>query len=220
MNTSSPLLLVLGLCSGVGAVARAQDGLEPPRVTRERGLVFAAPDGWRAAEPLENEREAWSVAPAAPHGARLRVSLLRLKRPKPLDERVARFAAAFEGADGRPLAASAATRQAVEVPEAEGVTATLVALAGVFVGALEPGAEERVRREGWGALHAVLEGPDGTWVASVVGPAAAVERCREGFVALIKAVRVGMVEVEVTPPQEPATEPEPEPDAPDGDEGE
>jgi hypothetical protein len=213
MNTSQGLLLVvLGLVAGL---ARAQDGLEPPRATRERGLVFTAPAGWRPAEPLETEREAWVVGD---RGARLRVSLLRLKRGKPLDERVARWAAAFEGAAGEPLAPEAARREAIPVPEAEGVTAHLVSLAGAFVGALEPGAEERVRREGWAALLAVLDGPDGTWIASVVGPAADVERCREGVVALIKAVRIGMVEVE--PPA-----PEPAPDAtddpePDGEEGE
>lgn len=215
------LSIVVGACAALGpVVAQAQDGLEPPRATRERGLVFAAPETWRATEPLESEREAWIVPPAAAGARRLRVALLRNKRGKSVDERVARWAAAFEDADRRPLAASAVKRETIPVPDAEGVTATLVSLAGAFVGALEPGAEERLRREGWSALHAVLEGPDGTWVASVVGPSAAVDACRDGFVALIKAVRIGMIEVpvEVAPPPEPATEAEP--DEPEGDEGE
>lgn len=208
--------LVLGLCV---VAARAQDGLEPPRATRERGLVFAAPEGWRATEALESEREAWIVPPGAAGAPRLRVALLRNKKGKPLDERVARWAAAFEGPDGEPLAPTAVKRETIPVALAEGVTATLVGLSGAFVGALEPGAEERLRRDGWSALHAVLEGPDGTWVASVIGPAAAVDACRGGFVALIKGVRVGMIEVpvEVAPP-EPATEPEP--DEPEDEEGE
>ncbi|MCO5168412.1 MAG: hypothetical protein M9894_18895 [Planctomycetes bacterium] len=181
----------------LGGLAAGQDGLEPPRARRERGLVFKAPDGWRAAEPIEPERAAWTVRPD-PEGPRLRVTLLRERGRRPLAERVKTWAGHFEGEDGEPLGPDAAERVEVDAPEAEGVDATLVAVRGTFSGPLEPG-DERRARPGWAALHAVLEGPDGTWVASLVGPAAVVDRCRQGMVSLIEGVRVGLVEAEVEP---------------------
>lgn len=182
------------------ALAWSQDGLEPPRPRRERGLVFTTPDGWRAAEPVEPERAAWSVRDPA-GGARLRVVLYRHRARRPLDERVAAWASQFEGEEGEPLPASAATLEELSPRDARGVTATLVALRGAFTGALEPGAEERRRREGWAALHAVVEGPDATWVISAVGPQDLVDRAREGVVALVREVRVGLVEPD-PPPRE------------------
>lgn len=195
-------------------LASAQDGLEPPRASRERGLAFTTPEGWREAEAVEPERAAWIVRDPA-GGPRLRVVLYRHRARRALDERVAAWARAFEGEGGQPLPAAAVTREALTPRDAPGVTATLVGLRGAFTGALEPGAEERVRREGWAALHAVVEGPDGTWVASAVGPAAAVDRARAGFLALIREARVGLVEADPPPREAPPAD-----DAPEGDDGE
>jgi hypothetical protein len=182
-----------GLGLLLGALAAAQDGLEPPRPSRERGLAFTTPDDWRAAEPIDPERAAWIVRDPA-GGPRLRVVLYRDRARRPLDERVGEWARAFEGPDGQPLPASAATREPLTPRDAAGVTATLVSLRGAFTGALEPGGEDRRRREGWAALHAVFEGPDGTWVASGVGPAAVVDRARPGFETLIREARVALVD--------------------------
>ncbi len=182
----------------LGALAAAQDGLEPPRPSRERGLAFTAPEGWRAAEPIEPERAAWTVRDPA-GGPRLRVVLYRHRARRPLDERVGEWARAFEGPDGQPLPAAAATREPLTPRDAPGVTATLVSLRGAFTGALEPGGEERLRREGWAALHAVVEGPDATWVATGVGPATVVDQARPGFEALIREARVALVDAEPPP---------------------
>lgn len=205
---SRALVATLGLGLLLGGVTPAQDGLEPPRSRRERGLAFETPAGWRPVEPIEPERAAWVVRDAQ-GGPRLRVVLYRHRARRPLDERVAAWARAFEGTDGRPLPADAATREPVTPRDAPGVTATLVGLRGAFTGALDPGGEERVRREGWAAFHGVVEGPDATWVASAVGPAAAVDRARDGFVALLREVRVALVEAD-PPPREAPDVPAPE----------
>ncbi|MBX3468681.1 MAG: hypothetical protein KF878_17555 [Planctomycetes bacterium] len=191
-----PLLVACALALA-GGLAAAQDGLEPPRVRRERGLVFKAPEGWRPTEPIEPERAAWTVRPD-PEGPRLRVTLLRHRVRRPLAERVATWAGHFEGEDGEPLAADAAEREEVDPTEADGVTATLVALRGTFSGPLDTG-EERRARPGWAALHLVVDGPDATWVASLVGPAAVVDRCRDGMRALARDVRVGLIDPDVEP---------------------
>lgn len=192
------LAVVCGVGLSLTGPSPGQDGLEPPRASRERGLVFTAPEGWRPAEPIEPERAAWSVRPGG-GGPSLRVILYRHTARRPLDARVAEWARSFEGADGSPLAPAAATREDVAPRDAEGVTGVLVELRGAFTGALEPGAEERARREGWVALHAVLEGPDGTWVASGVGPAAVVDQARTGFLALLRAARAGLVAADAPP---------------------
>lgn len=201
------LVAACGVGLLLGGVTPAQDGLEPPRTGRERGLAFETPDGWRAVEPIEPERAAWVVRDPQ-GGPQLRVVLYRHRARRALDERVAAWARAFEEADGAPLPPAAATREALTPRDAPGVTATLVALRGAFTGVLDPGAEERVRRDGWAALHAVLEGPDATWVASVVGPAAAVDRARGGLVALIREARVALVDPDPPPRAAPAPEPD------------
>lgn len=208
VTLASLALAGLGL-AGLTDMARAQDGLTPPAPQKVRSLVFTAPAGWDVLEPDEPERAAWR-APAPEKGAggpaaRLRVAATRLAR-RPLDEHVARWAKAWEDGAGKPLAPTAVERKKLE---AEGVeSATLVVLRGSYTGATEPGAEERVRRDGWLALHAVLEGPDGPWVVVVRGPAAQVEALKPAFLELVKATRPGLVEAPPPPTEPPPPEPE------------
>lgn len=194
----SALLAVLAL----GPVALAQDGIgEPPKAQKERGLAFEAPAAWRAVEPTEPERAAWSARPE--RSPRVRVALVRHRKKKPLDEHVARWTRASVDADGEPLAPTAVEREPIVLAGLDGLSATLIALRGTHVAPVEPGAEEVPRHEGWAALHAVIEGPDGTWVASVVGPAASVDAVKAGLVALVKSVRVGLIEAEPEPEDAP-----------------
>jgi hypothetical protein len=91
-----------------------------------------------------------------------------------------------------------------------------VLLRGRFVAPAEPGAEYEdgpPAREGWAALRAVVEAPDGTWIATVIGPAAAVEACKDGVVALVKGARQGLIdaEVEAEAAPAPATDEPPQP---------
>lgn len=198
MGRTTTLVTLAGLLAGA---ALAQDGLAPPAPQKVRSLVFTAPAGWEPLEPDEPERAAWR-APAPTKGppARLRVAATRLVR-RTLDEHVARWAKAWEDGAGKPLAPAAVERTELEVEGVE--SATLVTLRGSFTGTTEPGAEERVRRDGWLALHAVLEGPDGPWVVVVRGPAAQVEAVKAAFLELVKATRPGLVEAPPPPPTEP-----------------
>jgi hypothetical protein len=215
----TPALVVAGALLLAGpallAGAWAQDGLGPPAAARERGVVLTAPSTWRAARPIEPERAAWVVRPEG-GGGRVRVSLVRLRPPRPLDEHVARWASAFQGDDGRPLPPAAATREVVKAAAGD-LQGTLVLLRGALVGPTEPGEEPRPPRSGWAALYAVIDGPDGTWVASAVGPAAAVLACRDGLRSLLAGARVGLVEPDPPPPpSSPAPAPGGDDETPEG----
>src|SRR5688572_30331454 len=128
------------------AFVRAQDGLEPPKVSKERGLIFTAPDGWKAVAPVEPERAAWTVR-ALEGAPRVRVSLVKHRRKRALEDHVARWSRTFDGAT--PEQESIPLEKAID-----GVSATLVALRGAYVAPTEPGDEDPRRREGWAALHA------------------------------------------------------------------
>lgn len=207
-GTWTSVAVVTGL-SLFACGAGAQDGLggPPPQArpgaVREQSLVFTAPAGWRAVEAVEAERWAWAAGEAK-EGAPppLRVSATRVAK-RPLEAHTARWARGFEDAAGAPLAAAAAKTEELKV---DGVPTTLVELRGTFSGAAEPGAEERTRHEGWAALYLVQDGPDGTWVLSVRGPAAAVEPLRAQLVELARATKPGEVEVPAAPVETPEEE--------------
>ncbi len=204
-GTWTSVAVVTGLAIFAGGVG-AQDGLggpppaARPGAVREQSLVFTAPAGWKVVEAVEAERWAWATGEAGKDGAPapLRVAATRVAR-RPLEAHVARWARGFEDAAGAPLAAGAAKTEELKV---DGVPTTLVELRGTFTGAAEPGAEERPRHEGWAALYLVQEGPDGTWVVSARGPAAAIEALRAQLVELARATKPGEVEVPAAAPVE------------------
>lgn len=190
--------LQAALILGGAGLAAAQ-----PAGTRQQGLVLSAPSGWQAAPARGAERGRW-LLPGEKGQPRLVASLVRLAGKKqPIEEHARRWARAFAGTAREPVEPQTSKPQPLQI---EGVPAEFVEVRGTLVAPPWPGAEEYEPRPGWVGLRALLEGPDGQWSVLLDGPAEAVAKVREAWLAFVKTAKVGLVETkdvdDEAPPEE------------------
>src|SRR5262249_57491265 len=70
-----------------------------------------------------------------------------------------------------------------------GMTVHEADLSGTYVAETAPGSGERVRKEGWRMLAAILEAKDGPYYAKLVGPSATVGKWEESFRHFVDAAK-------------------------------
>jgi hypothetical protein len=181
-----PLALALLLAAPTAAEDEAK---KPPTTVR-----WHAPLHWSRLKPQQGEFAAWLLRDkkATKHKRKpVRLTLYRLdnaKSPKTLEARLTSWARRFLGPDSKRLTSKAAKAKSLKV---KGLKADLAWLEGSYFAPSTPGEEARPPRRGWAGVYARVLGPDGEWIAAMVGPRAQVGAWRKTITAFIAAATPG-----------------------------
>jgi hypothetical protein len=183
----------LGIVAGAIALAactRGPEAVTPVTVARGAALVFETQPGWVVETPSSGVRKAQYRLPHAPEDSEdASVAVFFFGGDGGSKEaNIERWASQFEQPDGRP-SAHVAQNSARKVG---GMDVHEVDIAGTYVAETFPGSGQRVRKEGWRMLAAIIETDHGPYYVKLVGPAATVERWEasyRNFVSQLKPQR-------------------------------
>ena len=177
------------------AVACAQDSRptskptkqEAEPVTSNGGLTFTAQEGWEQLPPKSKMRV---VTYRLPHveGDAEDAELVVYHFPGSggsVEDNLKRWYGQWSQPDGKNTADVAETKKA----KVSGLDATLVDLPGTFQAETRPGSGERVKKEGWRMLAAIVEAPGGRHFVKCVGPAKTVAKWHDSYRAFLEAIQ-------------------------------
>lgn len=170
----------------VSCMARPHGPAQPQPIA-VGGLLIAAPAGWEREAPAGAPRLAqWSIAAVAgdPEDAQVVLDRLGPGGVGAPDASVERWSEQLQPEPGQPVA-----RPSVERLERDGMTITMFAFAGRYVGPAGPRAEVRHDRPGFRLLAAVIDTGDGAYELRLLGPAATVSTHEAGFRAVLDRLR-------------------------------
>jgi hypothetical protein len=170
------------------AALDAAPAAEPSAPVEATPYVFTAQDGWREEPPSSGMRRAQYVLPAVEEGADDATLVVYHFGPGgggDLEANLDRWASQFEQPDGVD------TRELLE-PQARvvnGVALSVVDLDGTYVAETRPGSGERLRKERWRMLAAIVDAPEGAYYVKLVGPEGTIAHWEASFVAFLDAIR-------------------------------
>jgi hypothetical protein len=166
------------------AIAPVAPAVPEPAV----GIVFTAQEGWIVETPTSSMRKAQYLLPRSEgddEDATLVVYHFGPGGGGDLEANLDRWASQFEQPDGVD------TRELLE-PQARvvnGVALSVVDLDGTYVAETRPGSGERLRKERWRMLAAIVDAPEGAYYVKLVGPEGTIAHWEASFVAFLDAIR-------------------------------
>lgn len=187
----APTALALALALAPAAL-RADDPPAPPAAAPPKtvaGVTFTPAAGW-VEEAASGMRAAQYRVPR-PEGVADEASVVVYYfngQGGSVEDNVARWCGQFQRPDGKPAREAAK----VERKDVGGLEVHLVEVDGTYVAETRPGSGERVRKEGWRLLGAIVVTPKaGPFFVKFVGPEASVAAAREAFTRFIESFRQG-----------------------------
>ena len=156
-------------------------------VGTQGALTYDAPEGWTSAEPRSTMRVAEFVLPRA-EGDREDASLVVYYfggAGGSVDANLERWLSQMAQPDGRSSRDVARTRTI----DSNGLSVTVLEVAGTYVAEVRPGAPERHRKPGFRLLAAVVETPDGPYFVKLTGPEQTVDRWNASVTSFLESFR-------------------------------
>jgi hypothetical protein len=159
-----------------------------PPVAKGGAVTFTAPEGWVSETPSSAMRKAQFKLPhqgADTEDAKLVVYYFGAGQGGPVDENLNRWAGEYEQPDGRK-SADVMTRSTRKVG---GMDVTEMDVSGTCIAETAPGSGERVRKENWRTLAAIVQSPGGSYFVKLMGPAATVAHWEPSFRQYISSAK-------------------------------
>jgi hypothetical protein len=204
-------LLVLGACTDSPTTSRPREPQMPaettapaapqptapaqlppahPPIADAGGVAFTAPAGWVSEKPSSAMRKAQFKLPrqgADADDAKLVVYFFGKDQGGPVEDNLMRWAGEYEQPDGRKSAdvMARSTRKVAGMDVAE------MDVSGTCVAETAPGSGERVRKEGWRTLAAIVQSPNGNYFVKLMGPAGTIAYWEPSFRAYISSAKKG-----------------------------
>ncbi len=160
-------------------------GTAPPKTAG--ALQYSVPEGWVVQIPSSNMRKAQFQLPKVEGDAEdAQLILFHFGgEGGSKDDNLKRWASQFVQPDGRDsmevLVTSTRSVNAMNVTEAS--------ITGTFDAEMMPGMGDRVRREKWSMLAAIVESPSGPYYAKLTGPASTVSKWESSFRTWVSSLK-------------------------------
>ncbi len=159
----------------------------PPAAT-SKALVFTPVEGWISETPSSAMRKAQFKLPkqgADTEDASLVVFMFGKGEGGSVDDNLQRWVGQYEQPDGRK-SSEVAQRTTRKV---NGMNVTELDVSGTCVAETMPGSGQRLRKENWRTLAAIVESDHGSYFVKLMGPAATVAHWEPGFRQYISSAR-------------------------------
>ncbi|MFN0006928.1 MAG: hypothetical protein ACKVXR_03395 [Planctomycetota bacterium] len=164
---------------------------KPPSAPKASGaageLVFSPPSGWIVEKPTSNMRKAQYKLPRAQgdtDDASLVVFFFGSAGGGGREANLTRWAGQFEQPDGT----DSSQRMQSTDRTVNGLPVTEVELSGTYVAETTPGSGERVRKENWRMLAAIVEAPAGSYYVKLVGPSETLRSWESSYKTFLDAL--------------------------------
>jgi len=150
------------------------------------GLSFTAPDGWRQAPASSSMRVAEFTLPRAAgdaEDAQLIVYYFGGSGGS-VDANITRWIAQMQQPDGKPIVDAKRVSRTVN-----GLSVTLVDVAGTYVAETAPGASARHNKPHFRLRAGVVDTPNGPYFIKLTGPQATVTAQKDAFVKFVESAK-------------------------------
>jgi hypothetical protein len=165
-------------------------GLPPgqPSSAGGKSLVFTPVEGWVKETPSSAMRKAQFKLPkqgADTEDGSLVVFMFGRGEGGSVDDNIQRWVGQYEQPDGRPSkdVAQTSTRRV------NGMSVTELDVSGTCVAETMPGSGQRLRKENWRTLAAIVESDHGSYFVKAMGPAATMAHWEAGFRQYVSSAR-------------------------------
>lgn len=161
-----------------------------PPVATSGAVAFTAPAGWVSETPTSTMRKAQFKLPhqgSDKEDAKLVVFLFGPGQGGPVEDNLMRWAGEYEQPDGKK-SSDVMTRSTRKV---NGLDVTEMDVSGTFIAETAPGSGERVRKEGWRTLAAIVQSPAGSYFVKLTGPVATVAHWESSFHQYVSSAKSG-----------------------------
>lgn len=165
--------------------AGGEQAAEP--VTSKGGLTFTAQKGWVQEAEKRPMRVVTYVLPKV-EGDDEDATLVVYHFPGnggSVEDNLKRWYGQWNQPDGKNSADVAQTKKT----QVSGLDATLVDLSGTYTAETRPGSGQRVNKEGYRMLAAIVEAPGGRHFVKCVGPAETVAKWHDSYRAFLDAIQ-------------------------------
>ncbi|HET6613081.1 MAG TPA: hypothetical protein VFG83_13880 [Kofleriaceae bacterium] len=142
----------------------------------------SVPPTWQEKPPASRMRKAqWTI----PGNAELVVYYFGAGGVGGIEANLSRWMGQFQQPDGSPSKDHAT----INDHQLRGFEIVTVDLAGTYVAAVRPGASERLHKDGWRMLAAIVQTSQGPYYFKLLGPDAAVQAAADDFAAMIGSIQ-------------------------------
>jgi hypothetical protein len=157
---------------------------EATKAMKAGDLAFKVPASWKVEQPTNTMRKAQlKVAPAPGDSDQAEVLVFQFpNRAGTIEANIDRWEKMFADADGRQARARS------EKKKGANVDATRVEVAGRYVAAVTPGADEKYDKPDYRLLGAIVETEDSAYFFRLIGPEKTVKAAQPGFDAMIASI--------------------------------
>ncbi len=151
-------------------------------------VTFTAPAGWVSETPSSLMRKAQFKLPRQgtdTDDAKLVVYFFGKGQGGAVEDNLMRWAGEYEQPDGRK-STDVMTRSTRKVG---GLDVTEMDVSGTCIAETLPGSGERVRKENWRTLAAIVQSPNGNYFVKLLGPAATIAHWESSFREYISSAK-------------------------------